>query len=183
MKVYIEYGWPEGKWHAKLLAESLITAGFEVVDEPAEADVIIAHSGGCYMLPSDITPKLVLHIGLPNWPGRIVPTSTLLKWNMETKNFYWFKKLFYQGVYFFNPITTYKSWRAWTKKILFNYPSAKTILIRNNKDTYMHDETSRALATKREWQYIESPGMHDDLWENPEQYVELIAQQRIKRNQ
>jgi hypothetical protein len=70
MKVFIAYGWPEGQWHGKQLRNDLIDCNYQITYSPEEADIIIAHSAGCYLLPNSLRAKLILLIGLPNWPNK-----------------------------------------------------------------------------------------------------------------
>lgn len=85
MKAYIEYGWPEGKWHGKLLTKSLIASGYVMATSSSEADIIIAHSAGCYMIPPDSKAKVMLLIGIPNWPKNLFINALYRKLNWKPK--------------------------------------------------------------------------------------------------
>ncbi|HEX5394824.1 MAG TPA: hypothetical protein VFW52_00485 [Candidatus Saccharimonadales bacterium] len=174
MKVHIEYGWPEGRWHGKLLTKALSDSGYEVAASANSADAIIAHSAGCYMMPPDNKAKAVLLIGLPNWPDRPVYKCTLQKIKLETKNKYWFTKTLFHIFYALSLPTTFRTWRAFQRKQI-NVGKAEVILIRNELDTYMEDRVSQSLANYRQWDYIKIPGQHDDIWENPQPYLEVLT--------
>lgn len=51
------------------------------------------------------------------------------------------------------------------------------MLVRNEQDTYMEKEASLRLAEEKNWQYQQVPGQHDDLWENPQVYIEIVNQE------
>ncbi len=172
-KVYVAYGWPEGKWHSKQLSEALTKAGYKLSNLPEKADVIIAHSAGCYMLPPDIKAQLILLIGLPNWPNKLLIKCTIKKVALESKDKYWFQKTLFHVFYALTqPIRLYNVYRTYKRKTLPK--SNHVILVRNEQDTYMHDNVSQELAKQRKWSYKNLKGQHDDLWQNPHKYIEII---------
>jgi len=67
MNVCILYGIFEGSWHGKRLRLALSNQGFGISDNSSEADIIIAHSGGCLLIPTDAKARLILLVGLPYW--------------------------------------------------------------------------------------------------------------------
>src|SRR4051812_13441361 len=86
VKVAIIYGWAEGSWQSRLFTDELTKRGLVLTKNVGEADVIIAHSSGCYLIPHDITAKLILLIGLPHWPGRSVASGIIHKLMAEMKH-------------------------------------------------------------------------------------------------
>lgn len=175
MNVYIAYGWPEGKWHGEQLRQALIIAGYQITDSVWEADVIIAHSAGCYLLPADVKAKLILMIGLPNWPSKPLIKCTFDKVSMERKDRQWLMKTFWHIIYALSePTRFYQVFRTNKRKFLPNYSSKQIILIHNHQDTYMYEASSRELSEQRGWQFRNFSGQHDDLWQNPSPYIHLI---------
>lgn len=174
MKVFIAYGWPEGEWHGRRLREALKNAGYTVTSSPKDADVIVTHSAGCYMLPSDVRARLIMLVGLPNWSRPLIK-CTFAKIRLEHKNIEWLHKTLLHTFYAVSqPIRLYKVYRAFRKKYLPDFSSSKVLLIRNEQDTYMEEEASERLARKRGWLYQNLKGQHDDLWEDPQAYIEII---------
>src|SRR5690349_1106305 len=113
-KVAIIYGWSEGPWHGKKLRQEISNAGFEIIKQPEKADIIIAHSGGCFMLPQQSRAHLVLLVGLPYWPGKHPVRSLRQKIKDETKNGWWLKKTYFNAYYFLTrPRRWFMMWRAW----------------------------------------------------------------------
>lgn len=177
MKVYIEYGWPEGKWHSRRLERILQDSGNVVVSTPQEADVVIAHSAGCYMIPKESKAKIVLLIGLPSWPNKAIHLSTLQKIRLEAKNGHWIAKTFFHCMYALRIPTTARTWRAFRNKSINVSKNAKVVLIHNKLDTYMEAAVCRQIAKDKNWEYLEAPGQHDDIWDNPDFYIRIASQE------
>lgn len=175
MTVYIAYGWPEGKWHGKKLRRALNDFNYQVVKLPEEADIIIAHSTGCYMLPPKVKAKLILLIGLPNWPNRSHIKRTRSKVGLEAKDWQWLQKTFWHVIYaLFQPVRLYNVYKAYKIRCVPMYESTQVILVRNEQDTYMEKGVSEKLAKERNWSYQNLKGQHDDVWEDPLVYTEII---------
>lgn len=45
-------GFTEGKWHTKRFKRALVRRGYHFVLQADHADIVIAHSGGCYEIPA-----------------------------------------------------------------------------------------------------------------------------------
>lgn len=129
------------------------------------------------MIPPNSNAKVVLLIGLPNWPNRRVYQCTLQKVKLETKNTHWFMKTFFHIIYALRLLTTFRTWRAFQRKHVNVGKAAIVVLVRNELDTYMADGVSQQLANDRKWNYIKVPGQHDDLWDNPQPYLDIITQE------
>src|SRR5688572_18120710 len=99
MKVAIIYGWAEGHWHGHRLRKELKAAGLEYSHDPANADVIIAHSGGCYMLPDNSQANLVMLVGFPYYAGPHPIKFLPKKIKDEFKDLWWLRKTVYNILY------------------------------------------------------------------------------------
>jgi hypothetical protein len=100
------YGWAEGPWHAIRLVRELEARGLTVVDDVATADIIFAHSAGCYQIPKDVRAGLVLLAGLPYGPTHHLVFRLGRKLVMEFRSHYskhelgwWVNKLLRNGWY------------------------------------------------------------------------------------
>ncbi len=175
MTVYIAYGWPEGNKHSKQFRKILKDSGYQISNHSKEADIIVAHSAGCYMLPADLKAKVILLIGLPNWPNKPLIRCTNEKVRQEIKDSYWFKKTFWHLIYAVSqpirPLIVYKNYK---RKYLPEFKNSQVILIHNRFDTFMQKEASNQLAQKRNWPLKQLDGQHDDLWQNTQSYLAII---------
>lgn len=63
--VTILHGWAGGWWHTREFTKELGRNDFEVIKDARIADVILAHSTGCYRLPEVSKAKLVVLHGAP----------------------------------------------------------------------------------------------------------------------
>lgn len=177
MNVYIIYGWPEGSWHGRKLRLALKNAGYHITSSPKNADIIIAHSGGCFLIPNDVQAKVVLMIDLPYWPNKSLLSSTMEKIRIETKNLWWYQKMLFDIYYLFTrPVYWMKMSQNWKNP---SFPkNTKIILVRNDEDTYLSPTESQKLASENGWEIKVTSGQHDDLWENPSRYIELIQKNK-----
>ncbi len=175
MKVYISTGWPEGRWHTKKLVNSLLKHNFEITSHLFEADIVIAHSGGCLMLSSLKKAKLILLIDLPYWPEKTLLRSVSDKVALEDKDVYWLKKtlfhVFYGIVYIPRWISMFRNYKNFK---LDDLNDIKVVLVHNEQDAFMNHKASKQLAKGHGWDYVQFPGQHDNVWENPEPYIKLI---------
>lgn len=175
MTVFIAYGWPEGRWHAKQFVEALRDYGYQISKQPETADIIVAHSIGCYMLPAGLKAKLILLIGIPNWPHKSLFKCTFEKISLEPKNTYWLKKTFWHLVYaIFQPLRLYGAYRAYKLKYLPVFDHSPVVLVRNQYDAYLQQKASQQLAKERGWHLVQLNGRHDDLWQNPQPYIDIL---------
>ena len=176
MNVAIIYGWSEGSWQGKRLRTELHKHGFHITKSVKQADVIIAHSGGCYLLAEESRARLILLVGLPYHPTKHPVRSLQSKIRRELKDSWWFRKTFFNTYYLFSkPRRWYRIWRARKQSVL---PEASEevpiIAIRNEQDDFMHATSSADLANKKGWKLQSLSGHHDDLWINPAPYVQII---------
>jgi hypothetical protein len=180
MKVYIAYGWPEGPWQSRKLTTALQKSNYQVTKSLEEADIILSHSAGCYILPSKVSAKLILLIGIPNWPNRIVFKCAMEKVRLEPKD----SKLLYKTVRhvlygLFRPIRLYTLVKTYRRQALPEFKGSQVVVVHNQLDTFMNETVSRKLANQNKWLYKNLNGQHDDLWDNPSPYVEIIEEQLL----
>lgn len=93
---------------------------------------------------------------------------------LEAKNRYWLTKTFFHVVYAFRLPNIFRAWKALRRRQVNVGRSAKVILVRNERDTYIDAEVSQELAIDGKWAYVELPGQHDDIWTNPQPYIAMI---------
>jgi hypothetical protein len=172
-------GWAEGPWHSKRLVTTLKTAGFTETTAN-RATLVIAHSGGCYLLPKDQSNKLILLVGIPYWPGKSIFRGIIQKVRADMQiNRFTFNacKGFWNIVYvLMQPYKSLLMWQATHKSRPLESIPSSAILIRNQSDTFCTPEISKQVPNK----IISLPGQHDDLWHNPKPYVEIAENKYAK---
>lgn len=152
----------------------------------AEADIIFAHSGGALLLPAKTSAKLLILIGIAFWPGRTWLAATRKHLKAENQAvwagrhfLYWLHKWAWRAVYFWKLPTTIRM--KHNQKILAPWNSeTRQVIVRNRKDEYampnIHEQPFKGPRT-----FISLPGSHDDCWDNPQPYVDLIQSLYGKR--
>ncbi|MBI2589393.1 hypothetical protein HYW35_04310 [Candidatus Saccharibacteria bacterium] len=184
--VAILHGWAGGKWHSKHFALALKSAGFAITDKPEIADIIIAHSAGCYNLPGNLEAKLVLLIGPPYWPNKSILRRMSKIKQHDIKHttalrglFYTLSKIIWQVIYIV--LKPSYSWLAIRQHrhlhFLDRLKNKKILLVRNKDDYYCSREIEKVLQKYPNVHYQELPGPHDDYYTNPKPYIDLIFQE------
>src|SRR5205814_9737296 len=108
----------EGKRLAGELKKAIEQGGFVLVPDACDADIVIAHSAGCFLVPNDTRATLVVLIGLTFWPGKTLGSRGRQKIRMEYNLFRrkgqlgaWLVKTFWNGFYFWNVPQDLVMWR------------------------------------------------------------------------
>lgn len=181
--VALIHGWAEGPWQSSQFASELQKQGLELADSPKQADIIFAHSAGCYLVPKRLKARLVILVGLPYWPGKPQALSVLEKLALEAahhkrrQDLGWFlNKVAHNIWYIFTKPVDFI--RYYKNRALMNLPTAalnrQVILIRNASDRFCHPEIMKLLQQIKAYEYVELPGLHDDCWITPDPYIRII---------
>jgi hypothetical protein len=177
-------GFAGGPLHTREFRESLEKAGFKVIKDKKRADVVIAHSAGCYAVPKDAKADLLMLIGPPYWPQQPV-TKRFVKHLKSSKDFavrhygwkYFFQK---KALEIYYSLVRHKYlWLGLInhKRLDFLIHSDKNIiLIRNKDDPFCSPEIKKVVERLKNIKYVELPGVHDDYVKNPQPYIDLLLQ-------
>ena len=168
------YGFAEGHSVSKRMRKELSAKGFTLSSDPKDADIIMAHSGGSFMLPAKHQARLVVLINPPMWLGRSPLRGLTPKVKQETKNSYWYRKSWFNFLYLFSRPASWARMSKSIKRGIFHTGDARTVIIRNRHDTFAHPEDVLACSSVSGWMVCSLDGSHDDLWEHPSPYVDLI---------
>jgi len=177
-------GFAEGWQTSKIFREAIERAGYQVTKEAGTADVIVAHSAGCFFLPDTHKGQLVFLVGPPYWPGRPVLVSLVQKlWRdfvyrkREGRLGYWAKKHLWSLLYILTDIPHTIKLTFFVRHHDFRSRLQHTdfILVRNRDDSFCTPDIESIPFGNKKIGYHELPGEHDDLWANPGPYVKLIA--------
>lgn len=174
----ISYGLAGGPAHSRQLRKLLGAAGFRRAPLH-KADIVIAHSAGCWLLPTDLKPTLVIYVGMPlavENPRQTWSTATRLgarhspvrhTVNNRLKNTY------YQLL---QPRRNIEIIRMAKHAQPVIFPGVRqAVFIANRHDPWPGNAGFlQNFAKNADWAFVGLPGTHDDIWGRPERYVEVI---------
>ena len=163
----------------KKFKQACIAAGFDYVKDPRNADIIVAHSGGCFLLPDDLEGKLIFQIGLPYWPGKPWLVATWQKVRLELQVYRgrkqlrsWVIKWLQHIRYAFNVPAFWRMVRNRDTDKPWNN-AYRQVIVRNRDDAYS-SPSLLDIIFRGPRVFISLPGGHDDIWQNPKPYVDLL---------
>ena len=183
--VAIAYGLGEGPAVSKRLREALSHKGYALIDNVSQADVVIAHSGGIYSLPTDATNKVVLLVA-PSC-GRKGRSLTRTQFSKVGKDLRfavkhrrvggWLRKSYHNAAYLArDPLAVKTMWR--TAQSSGNFLPAlqadKVAVICYRDDPWSGYVQAEQIQNNQHYSFIEHNGVHDDLWSNPQEYISVI---------
>jgi hypothetical protein len=183
--VAILYGFAEGPQIGGKLIKVLRQRGYEVTTDSVNADYIIAHSGGIYFVPSDHKAKLILLDAPSIGDGN---TWKNIQWRKAKIDFFhakktnkllhWFYKIFCNVTYFFLRINIQIKMLRLYLNHNHNLPTIKgseVIVIAHKNDPWSSEISQSVLNSHKNYKLITHIGVHDDLWLNPDFYIDLLT--------
>jgi hypothetical protein len=175
--VCIIYGFCEGPRTGERLQQALIAKGFKPIPNPDQADLIITHSGGAQLLPENVSAKQIIQVG-PYWPKGpwLVATARKLAYDVrchhaEGELRFWIIKSFWNFVYFWKLSTGPRMLQGLMKGCHWRHGNI-TMVVRPRLDSYCPQNYTTRFA--QEPAFISFPGYHDDIWRDPEPYLDLL---------
>jgi len=176
MKVALIYGYAEGPRIAQRFITELQQRGHVVV-QPEDADIIIAHSGGSYMIPAS-QAKLIMCINVPYYDSRWSFVKKLTKRVAEEgMSISAMQKFAWNNWYVYSqPIRSYRMYKQVMHGVFDGTKDKKVILVRNDRDLFGDISQDRRVAKQYPWKTRGLSGTHDDLWVNPGQYITLMEE-------
>lgn len=182
---YIFYGFLCGPAHSKKLRQKLAEKGFAESNSPDDSDIIIAHSAGCWEVPKDNNARLIVFVGMTlasqNSFNSFVKSNY---YNARTafKNHTFLSSLsgiilknLYYGIK--QPIRNFRiAKKVSGKKDPQRHPTAIVLFVANEYDPWPHIPELNILLKKNNYNLVELSGSHDDIWQNPNPYINLIEQ-------
>src|SRR4051812_12009609 len=109
--IHIIYGFCEGPLHGRKFCQNLQEAGYTMSKSPEDAAIIIAHSGGCYLIPSDGKERTIFHVGYTYWPRKSLLASVKELIRYETVNDptqIWLRRRLFNMLYAWNLAQTFR---------------------------------------------------------------------------
>jgi len=177
-RVAILYGFSEGPWYGRQMRAVLKNHGFDTTKDVRTADIIIAHSAACYLIPTDTQAKLILHVGYTYWPGRSLLNSlnATLRHEYREQGFAkWLLRCIIHDLHMLNAAQTARMIPGWRNPLraLDKLAATRHVFVRNRHDSYC-EPAALLQATNQTHTYLSMPGSHNHLWDNPETYVNLL---------
>jgi hypothetical protein len=168
MKTFcIVYGFAEGPITAKKLIKLLEKKGLQL-SQSKNADLIIAHSGGCFLVPNDCKASNIILVNPTIWPNRSLFNSFMARKDKIIS----LTSLWYA---FAKPTANLQMLR---RRKLENLPIdsvRNVIIIRNTNDTYFSPEIMNMLVDKDVDAKVVA-GDHDAIWSKPTIIEDLLNQ-------
>jgi len=181
-------GFSGGPMHTRTFRKAVRRAGFSVVKNYREADIIVAHSAGIYAIPPNVRARVLILIGPTYWPGRKLIRRVLAHTKSGRQFFvdnygwrlYAWKKLL-ESYYFFRRhrylwLGVKNNNRLDRLYELANDRSRQIILIRNHDDPFCDPAIQELFRDQTNVRYVELPGIHEDFTVNPRPYIKLLLE-------
>lgn len=169
------YGFIGGPLHSRRFDKLMGRAGYAKT-KPDQADIVIAHSAGCWLLPDDARPQLVIYVGMPL-------TMVRGRWKWFKLNLIGLKREPLRGLKI-RLVGNYYALAQFRRNLdIFRHPKigqpiiidgVPTVFIANKDDAWPVLSDYTAYINEHGWSFLSLPGTHDDIWEHPERYTEII---------
>jgi hypothetical protein len=181
--VALIYGFAEGPLHGKKFTRALQTSGYEVVNNPAEADIVITHSAGCYYVPFLHNHQRILLINPTYWPGKSRRKRAIARIRFDLLHIlptrqgpYFLHKTMWNLFYAVtdsarNRDIIHRSGRYLLQASLDHH---RTAIVRNTADPWLTPDVEHLRKAHPKVQIFHVPGDHDDCWLHPERYISLL---------
>ena len=179
-RIHLIPGWSEGNWHLKQFSRAF-GSEFTLERQAAKADIIIAHSSGCYSLPKLAANQLVILIDPPYWPGRPVWIrifqNIVIDMPRQIKAFgliFWLKLRFWNTTYVLaRPWKHVKVWRSLRQTFLMSFQAERALVIRDSRDVYCSPVIEDYLKDFPQVMFISIAGLHESCWVHPHKYLDV----------
>ena len=178
----ISYGFLGGPSHSRTFRKNLRKLGYTPATAAGQADIVIAHSAGCWLVPPNSSAKLLIYIGMPL--AQAFPHETFKAARRENikafiRHFHVWRGVvigFFSCYYaLVQPLRNRDIVRG-TKKARHatELPDAQSVFIANSNDPWLYSKKLHAYLKTRDWAFIGLPGSHNDIWEHSERYAAII---------
>lgn len=177
----ISYGLFSGPSHAKHFTQKMEQAGYKPAP-PEAADIVIAHSAGCWQVQPDFKAKLVIYVGLPlalenpkrTWVKANKPLLKKLTIGPNRRRTARFAR-HYIRYGLSQPKRNARIIRNAKQSVAQPPSHAKVVCIANQHDAWMESPTQLDhYAASRDWDFIGLPGSHNTVWHRPELVIPII---------
>jgi hypothetical protein len=183
LKVKILYGIFGGEHIGKRLRTALREAGYTPVTDTNEADVILAHSAGCFWLENTPAHQKLILIDPPYWPGKTIRQRAHDRARSNLRPLvhgyslrYWIGRNLWGAYYALFDLK--RNRRIMNYAEHYNLPDIirdhTVLLVRNQHDDWLTPDLGHLKKVNPTLRIVELPGDHDDISQYPKRYVDLI---------
>ena len=180
---FIVHGFGGGELLSKGLIKGLKAAGFNKSDSAEDAEIVIAHSAGYWLLDDSLKAKIIILVGpaLPQHDTRkTYRQANALMWKTAVRDKYVLKRLKWAIGSVVYLIKQPKHNRNLARLVShpnenFRPPKApQVILIANREDPWPRSELLNKFLEEEPWAFISLPGSHEHIKDDPAAYVAII---------
>jgi hypothetical protein len=172
----ISYGLVGGPLHSQRLRRSLEAANFKP-ETKTQADIILAHSAGCWLIPDRAKPRLIVYVGMP-----LANTNPRLTWykamtaGLSKNTWQYILKSNLKNAFYFvkQPLRNLKIVHMSATALPIIPNNTRVVFIANQHDPWPQDDRLKEYLATKDWIFLSLPGTHDDLWSHSQRYVEII---------
>lgn len=178
----ISYGFLSGPALSRQLRKDLRSFGYEEARSIVQADIVIAHSAGCWLVPKTASAKLLIYVGMPlaqAHPHQTFKDARRQNIRAFIRHLHVWRGLvigfcsLYYGLA--QPVRNRNIVRdAKHARIATELADMHTVFIANRDDPWPQPEKLQTYVQERDWAFIGLPGSHNDIWEYPERYAAII---------
>lgn len=183
LRYRIIHGFSGGRLLSRGLRKRLEACGFHEAESIDNADIVIAHSGGFWLLNSAPKAKIIMLIApaLPkDKPSKAYKAANLGMWKTAAQNNYLLKRSLWSlcgaGYLAAQPRRNRKIVRLVIKgDESFRPPQVtQTIIIANREDPWPKSKMMQRFIDDEPWAFLSLPGSHEHFKEDPASYVAII---------
>lgn len=170
------YGFAGGRLHSGHFHRLMREASFRPASK-AEADILIAHSAGCWQVPTENRAKLLLYAGMPLANARPLETwrKVLIagaRRNPLKRTILLMSRNLAHSL--LQPKRNLHIMRHAAHLRPIVLPDVPTIFIANKYDLWPQAPSLRDYIDTQDWTFISLPGGHNEIWDKPENFVTIL---------
>ncbi|HEY1835693.1 MAG TPA: hypothetical protein VGG13_02630 [Candidatus Saccharimonadales bacterium] len=174
LRYFILYGFVGGKTHSRKFRKLLAARGLQPAGSAELADIIVAHSAGCFMIPEATSARLIMLVGLPLQQQKTITTFLRahrenIRAFAENRHIGRFMRIWTYSLYYGlrQPRRNYRAARMVGRTTLSIPNAEKThvVLIANRHDPWLKAPLLDEYMAKQPFSFISLAGSHDNIWE------------------
>lgn len=182
-RVALLYGILTGHSVSRAFRSELKRAGHSYVKHADRADIVIAHSAGCFWIPELRAEQTLILVDPPYWPERSIADRVQSR-KQSHKRFRdfnislgrWLARSFwgmFYGIAHFRRTRRIMSF-AHQYDLTSVLSHKRTVLVRNEHDDWLTPDLKDLIDNYPHVKLINLAGDHDNIWYQPRPYIALL---------